>query len=160
MLGPWIKVNQMWSSRRWVRVYINILGWMGMEELNSDNHYIYFHGQESLRRNGVILLERLNKRVWNAVLGYNLKNNRMISVHFQGKSFNITVIQVYVPTTDAEESEVVSFYENLQDLLELTPKRKKKSYPFHHRGLECKSRKSRDTWRNRQVGHGVQNEAG
>ena len=63
MLGPWIKVNQMWSSRRWVRVYINILGWMGMEELNSDNHYIYFHGQESLRRNVVILIERLNNRV-------------------------------------------------------------------------------------------------
>ena len=86
----------------------------------------------------------------------------MISVRFQGKSFNITVIQVYVPTTDAEESEVGSFYENLQDLLELIPKRKKKkkSYPFHHRGLECKNRKSRDTRRNRQVGLGVQNEAG
>ena len=86
-----------------------------MEELNSDNQYIYFHGQESLRRNGVILLERLNTRVWNAVLGYNLKNNRMISVHFQGKSFNITVIQIYAPTTNAEE--VNQFVEHLQHLL-------------------------------------------
>ena len=74
----------------------------------------------------------------------------MISVHFQGKSFNITVIQVYAPTTVAEETEVEWFYEDLQDLLELTPKKKKRC-PFHHRGLECKSRKSRDTWNNRQV---------
>ena len=79
----------------------------------------------------------------------NLKNNRRISVHFQGKPFSITVIQVYAPTTNAEEAEVEKFYDDLQDLLELTPK--KKRYPFHHRGLECKSEKSRDTWSNRQV---------
>ena len=72
----------------------------------------------------------------------------MISVHFQGKPFNITVIQVYAPTTNAEEAEVEWFYEDLQDLLELTPKRR---YPFHYRGLECKSRKSRNTWSNRQI---------
>ena len=74
----------------------------------------------------------------------------MISVHFQGKSFNITVIQVYAPTTVAEETEVEWFYEDLQDLLDLTPKKKKRC-PFHHRGLECKSRQSRDTWSNRQA---------
>ena len=76
-----------------------------------------------------------------AVLGCNLKNDRMISVHFQGKPFNITVTQVYAPTTNAIEVEVECFYEDLQDLLELTPKKKKKKCPFHHRGLECKSRK-------------------
>ena len=80
----------------------------------------------------------------------NLKNDIMLSVCFQGKPFNITVIQVYAPTTDAEEAEIDWFYEDLQHLLELTPKKKKKS-PFHHRGLECKSRKSRDTWSKRQV---------
>ena len=102
------------------RVNINILGiselkCMGMGKFNSDNHYIYYCGQESLRINGVVIM--VNKRVRNAVLGCNLKNDRMISVHFQDKSFNFTVIQVYVPTTDAEESEVDSFHENLQDLL-------------------------------------------
>ena len=90
----------------------------------------------------------VNKRVRNAVLGCNLKNNRMISVHFQGKPFNITVIQVYAPTSNAEESEVEWFYEDLQDLLELTLK---KRCPFHYRGLECKSRKSRNTWGNRKI---------
>ena len=83
----------------------------------------------------------------------------MISVCFQGKSFNITVIQVYVPTTDAKESEVDWFYEDLQDLLGLTYTHTQR-YPFYHRGLECKRRKSRDTWGNRQVGLGAQNEAG
>ena len=116
-----------------------------MSKFNSDDHYIYYCGQESLKRNGVALI--VNKRVQNAVLGCNLKNNRMISVHFQGKSFNITVIQVYAPTRNAEEAEVERFYEDLQDLLELTPKR----CPFHYRGLECKSRKSRNTWSNRQI---------
>ena len=77
--------------------------------------------QESLRRNGVAII--LNKRVWNAVLGWNLKNNRMISVHFQSKPFNITVIQLYAPTSNAEEAEVEWFYEDLQDLLQLTPKK-------------------------------------
>ena len=92
-----------------------------MEEFNSDDHYIYYCGQESLRRNGVALI--VNKRVQNAVLGCNLKNNRMISVHFQGKPINITVIQVYAPASNAEEVEVEWFYEDLQDLLELTPKK-------------------------------------
>ena len=90
----------------------------------------------------------VNKRVRNAVLGCNLKNERMNSVHFQGKSFKITIIQVYAPTNNAEEAEVERFYEDLQDLLELTPK---KRGPFHYRGLECKSRTSRNTWSNRQL---------
>ena len=88
-----------------------------MGEFNSDDYYIYYCEQESLRTNGVALT--VNKRVWNAVPGCNLKNDRMISVHFQGKPFNITVIQVYAPTTNAEEAEVEWFYEDLQDLLEL-----------------------------------------
>ena len=92
-----------------------------MGKFNSDDHYIYYCGQESLRRNGVALI--VNKRVQNAVLGCNLKNNRMIFVRFQGKPFNITVIQVYTLTSNAEEAEVERFYEDLQDLLELTPKR-------------------------------------
>ena len=92
-----------------------------MGEFNSDDHYIYYCGQESLRRNGVAIM--VNKRVQNAVLGCNLKNDRMISVHFQGKPFSTTVIQVYVPTSNAEEAEVEWFYEDLQDLLALTPKK-------------------------------------
>ena len=92
-----------------------------MGEFNSDDHYIYYCGQESLRRNGVAIM--VNKRVRNAVLGYNLKNNSMNSVLFQGKPFNITVIQVYAPISNAEETEVERFYENLQDLLELKPKK-------------------------------------
>ena len=92
-----------------------------MGEFNSDDHYIYYCGQESLRRNGVSII--LNKTVQNAVLGCNLKNDRMISVCFQGKPFNITVTQVYAPTSNAEEAEVKWFYEVLQDLLELTPKK-------------------------------------
>ena len=92
-----------------------------MGDLNSDDHYIYYCGHESLRRNGVAIT--VNKRLWNAVLGSNLKNNRMISVHFQGKPFNIMVIQVYTPTSNAEEAEIEFFYEDLQDLLELTPKK-------------------------------------
>ena len=92
-----------------------------MGEFNSDDHYIYYCGQESLRRNGVAIM--VNKRVQNAVLGCNLKNDRMISVHLQGKQFNNTVIQVYAPTSNAEEAEVEWFYEVLQDLLELTSKK-------------------------------------
>ena len=92
-----------------------------MGEFNSDDHYIYCYGKESLRRNGVAIM--VNKRVQNALLGCNLKNDRMISVHFQGKPFNITVIQVYTLTNNAEEAEVEQFYEDLQDLLELTPKK-------------------------------------
>ena len=109
------------------RVNVDILGiselrWTGMDEFNSDDHYIYCCGQESLKRKGVAIM--VNKRVRNAVLGCNLKNNRMISVRFQGKSFNITVIQVYAPTRNAEEAEVEWFYEDLQDLLELTHTKK------------------------------------
>ena len=120
--------------------------WTGIGEFNSEDHYIYYCGQESLKRNGVAVM--VNKRVRNAVLGCNLKNDRMISVHFQGKAFNITVIQAYAPTSNAEEAEVEWFYEDLQDLLELTPQ---KRCPFHYRGLECKSGKSRNTWSNRQT---------
>ena len=105
---------------------INVLGiselkWTGMDEFNSDDHYIYYCGQEFLRRNGVAIM--VNKRVRNAVLGCILKNDRMISVCFQGKPFNITIIQVYASTSNAEEAEVEQFYEDLQDLLELTPKK-------------------------------------
>ena len=107
---------------------------------------ILYCGQESIRRNGGALI--VNKRDQNAVLGCSLKNNPMISVRFQGKQFNITVIQVYAPTTNAEEPEVKRFCEDLQDILELTPNKK---CLFHHRGLECKSRKSVDTWNNREV---------
>ena len=92
-----------------------------MGEFNSDGHYIYYCGQASLRKNGVAMI--VNKRVRNAVLGCNLKNDRMISVHFQGKPFSITVIQVYAPTSNAEEAEVEQIYEDLQDLLELTAKK-------------------------------------
>ena len=107
------------------RVNVNILGinelkWTGMGGFNSEDHYIYYCRQESLRRNGVAMI--VNKRVQNAVLGCNLKNGRMISVHFQGKPFNIMVILVYAPTSNAEEAEVEYFYEDRQDLLELTPK--------------------------------------
>ena len=103
-------------------VKVNFLGiselkWTGMGEFNSDDHYIYYCRQESLRRNGVAIM--VNKRVRNAVLGCNLKNHRTISVRFQGKPFNITVIQVYAPTSKAEEAEVERFYEDLQDLLVL-----------------------------------------
>ena len=100
---------------------ISKLKWTGMGEFNSDDHYIYYRGQESLRRNGVAIM--VNKTVQNAVLACNLKNERMISVRFQGKPFNITVIQVYAPTSNAEEAEVEQLYEDLQDLLELTPKK-------------------------------------
>ena len=92
-----------------------------MGGFNLDDHNIYYCWQESLRRNGVAIV--VNKRVWNAVLGYNLKNDRMISDHFQGKPFNITVIQIYAPTSNAEEAEDGQFYEDLQDLPELTPKK-------------------------------------
>ena len=86
---------------------ISKLKWTGKGEFNSDDHYIYYHGQESLRRNGAAI--RVNKRVRNAVLGCNFKNDRMISVHFQGKPFNITVNQVYTPTTNAKDAEVKWF---------------------------------------------------
>ena len=108
------------------RVNIHILGisqlkWTRMGEFNSDDHYIYYCVQESLRSNRVAII--VNKRVQNAALGCSLRNNRMISVHFQEKPFNTTVIQVYAPTNNAEEADVEWFYEYLQDLLELTPKK-------------------------------------
>ena len=113
-------------KKEMARVNINILGigelkWTGMGEFNSDDHYIYYRGQESLRRNGVAFI--VNKRVRNAVLGCNLKNDGTISVHYQGEPFSITVIQVYVPTSNVEEAEVERLFEDLQDLLELTPKK-------------------------------------
>ena len=110
------------------RVNIDVLGlgiselkWTGIGEFNSDDHYIYYCGQESLRRNEVAII--VNKRVQKAVLGCNLKNDRMISVYFQGKPFYSTVIQVYAPNTNAKEAEVQKLYEDLQDLLELTPQK-------------------------------------
>ena len=131
------------------RVNIDILGiseqkWTGM--VNLTQMTIISTTVESLRRNGVAII--VNKRVQNSVLGCNLKNDRMISVHYQGKPFNTTVLQVYAPTSNAEEAEVEQFYEDLQDLLELKPK---KRFPLHFRGLECKSRKSRNTWSNRKI---------
>ena len=119
------------------RVNIDILGirelkWTGMGEFNLNDHYIYYCGQESLRRNGVAIM--VNKRVRNAVLGCNFKNGRMTSVHLQGKPFNITVIQVYAPTSNAEEAEVEWFYEDLQDVLELTLK--KMSFSLQGTGMQ------------------------
>ena len=132
------------------RVNVNILGigklkWSRMGEFNSDDHYIYYCGQESRRRNGVAIIDK--KRFRNAVLGCNLKNDRMISVCFQGKPFNIMVIQAYATTSNAKKAEAEWFHEDLQDLLELTPER----CHFHFRGLECNSRKSKNTWHNRQI---------
>ena len=118
------------------------MDWNG--QINSDDHYIYYCGQESLRRNGVAII--VNKRVQNAVVGCNLKNDRVISVCFQGKLFNITIIQVYALTSNAEEVE--RFYEDLQDLLELTCK---KDVLFIIGHWSAKSKKSRNTWSNRQI---------
>ena len=142
------------------RVNINILGiselkWTGMGEFNSDDHYIYYYGQESLRRHGVAIM--VNKRVQNAVHACNLKNERMISVHFQSKPFNITVIQIYAPTSNAEEAEVERFYEDLQDLLELTPK---KDVLFIIRDWNAKVRSQETSRVIGKFGLGVQNEAG
>ena len=134
-----------------VRVNVDILGisklkWTGMGEFKSNDHYIYYCRQESLRRNGVAIM--VNKKSPKCSIWMQSQNQGMISVHFQGKPFNITVIQVYALTNNVEEAEVEWFYEDLQDLLELnTPKR----CPFHYRGLECKSRKSRNTWSNGQI---------
>ena len=131
-------------------VNIDILGisklkWTGMGEFNSDDHYTYYCGQESLRRTGVAIIINKSEIQYSDAMS---KNDRMISVRFQGKPFTITVIQVYAPTSNAEEAEVQWFYEDLQDFLQLTPP---KRCPFHYRGLECKSRKSRNTWSNRQI---------
>ena len=112
---------------------IHELKWTGMGEFNSDDHYIYYCGQESLRRNGVAIM--VNKRVRNTVLGCNLTNDGMISVRLQGKPFNITVFKVYAPTSNAEEAEVEQFLEDLQDLLELTSP---KNVFFRNSKLEVK----------------------
>ena len=129
--GTWIVMSMNQGKlevvqQEMTRVNIDILGiselrWTGMGEFNTDDHYIYYCGQESLRRNGVAII--VNKIFQNAVLGCSLKNDRMISVHFQGKPFSTTIIQVCAPTSNAEEAEVERFYEDLQDLLELTPKK-------------------------------------
>ena len=142
------------------RVNVDILGiselkWTGMGEFNSGDHCIYFCGQESLRRNGAAVM--VNKRIRHAVLGCSLKNDRMISVHLQGKPFNITVIQVYVPTSDAEEAEVEWFYEDLQDLLEQTPK---KGVLFIIGDWNAKVGSQETPGVTGRFGLGVQNEAG
>ena len=142
------------------RVNIDIQGirelrWTGMGEFNSDDHYIYYCGQESLRRNGIAYI--LNKTVQNAVLGCNLKNDRMISVHFQGKPFNIMVIQVYAPTRNAEEPEVEWFYEDVQDLLELTSK---KDVLFIIGDWNAKVGSQETSGVTGKFGLGMQNEAG
>ncbi|KAB0339284.1 hypothetical protein FD754_024006, partial [Muntiacus muntjak] len=142
------------------RVNVNILGiielkWTGMGECNSDDHYIYYCGQESLRRNGVAVI--VNKRVRNAVLGCSLKNDRMISVRFQGKPFNIMVIQAYAPTSNAEEAEAERFYEDLQDLLELTLK---KDVLFIIGDWDAKVGSQETPGVTGKFGFGVRNEAG
>ena len=142
------------------RVNVDILGitelkWTGMGEFNSDDHCIYYCGQESLRRNGVAIM--VNKRVRNAVLGCNLKNERMISVRFQGKPFNMTVIQAYARTRNTEEAEVERFYEDLQDLLELTPQ---KDFLFIIGDWNAKVGSQETPGIAGKFGLGVQNEAG
>ena len=147
------------AKQEMARVNVDNLGiselkWTGMGEFNSDDHYIYYCGPDSLRRNGVAIM--VNKRVQNAVLGGNLKNNRMISVHFQGKPFNITAIQVYALTSNTEEAEVERFYEALQDLLELTPKK----YVLFIRGdWHAKVRSQETPGVTGKFGLGMQNEA-
>ena len=148
-----LEVVKQWMAR----VNVDILGiselkWIGMGEFNSDDHYIYYCGQESLGRNGVAIM--VNRRVQNAVLRCNLKNNRMVSVHFQGKPFNITVIQVYAPNSNAEEAEVEWFYEDLQDLL--TPK---KDVLFIIGDWNAKLRSQELPGVTGKFGLGVQNEA-
>ena len=142
------------------RVNVDILGiselkWTGMGEFNSDDHYIDYCGQESLRRNGVAIM--VNKRVRNAVLGCSLKNDRMISVHLQGRPFSITVIQFYAPTSNAEEAEVEWSCEDLQDFLELTPK---KDVLFIIQDWNAKVGSQETPGVTGKFGLGVQNEAG
>ena len=121
---------------------------------NSYDHYIYYCGQETLRRNEIAIM--VNKRVQNAVLGCSLKNDRMISVRFQGKPFNVTVIQVYPPSSNAEEAEVEWFYEDLQDLLELTPQ---KDVPFIIGDWNAKVGSQETPGVTGNFGLGIQNEA-
>ena len=134
---------------------ISKLKWIGMGEFNPDDHYIYYCGQESLRRNGVAII--VNKRIQNAVLGCKLKNDRMISVCFQDKPFNITVMQVYAPTSNTEEAEVECFYEDIQDLLELTFK---KDVLFITGDWTAKVRSQEIPGVTGKFGLGVQNKAG
>ena len=146
--------------KQMARINNNILGiselkWTGMGKFNSDEHYIYYCGQDSLRRNGVAII--VNKRVRNALLGCNLKNDRMISVRFQGKPFNITVIQVYALTSNAEEAEVEQFYEDIQDLLELIPQ---KDVLFIIAAWNTKVGRQEILGVTSKFGLGVQNEAG
>ena len=142
------------------RLNVDILGiselkWTRMNEFSSDDHYIYYCGQESLRKNTVAIM--VNKRVQNAVLGCNLKKDRMVSVRFQGKPFNIMVIQVYAPTSNAEEAEAEWFYEDLQDLLELTPKR---DVLFIIGDWNAKVGSEETPGVTGKFGHGIRNEAG
>ena len=142
------------------RVNVNVLGisklkWTGMSEFNSDDHYIYYCRQESLRRNGAAIM--VNKRVQNAVLGCNLKNDRMIAVCFQGKPFNIMVIQAYAPTSNTEEAEVEQLYEDLHDFLELTPP---KDVLFVIGDWNAKVGNQETPGVTGKFGLGVQNEAG
>ena len=142
------------------RVNVDILGiselkWTGMGEFNSDDHYIYYFGQESLRRNRVGII--VNKRVQNVVLGCNLKNDRMISIHFQSEAFSIIVIQVSAPNSNSEEAEVERFYEDLQDLLELTPP---KFVLFIIRDWNAKGGSQEIPGVTGKFGLGVQNEVG
>ena len=142
------------------RVNVDILGinelkWTGMGEFNSDDHYIYYCGQESLKRNGVAIT--VNKRVRNTVLGCTLKNNRIISICFRGKPSDIMVIQVSAPNSNAEEAEIEQFYENLQDLLELTPP---KDDLFIIGAWNAKVGSQETSGITGKFGLGVQNEAG
>ena len=141
MLGPWIKVNWKWSSRRWQEW---ALKWLEMGEFNSDNHYIYYCGQESLRRNGVAIIVNKSPKCSTWMQPQKWQNDFCL---FSRQTIQYTVIQVYAPTSNAEEAEVERFYEDLHDLLGLTPP---KRCPFHYRGLEYKNRKAGDTWNNRQ----------
>ena len=134
---------------------ISELRWTGMGEFNSEDQYIYYCGQESLRRNGVAII--VNKRVWNTILGCNLKNDRMILVQFQGKPFRTTVIQVYALTSNVEEAEVEQFYEDLQDTLELTPK---KDVLFNTGDWDANVRSQEIPGVTGRFGLGVQNESG
>ena len=147
-------------KKEMARVNVDILGiselkWTGMGEFNSDDHYIYSCGQGSLGRNRVAFI--VSERVKNTVLGCNLKNDRMISVHFQGKPLNITVIQDYAPTTNAKEAEFEWFYEDLQDLLELTPK---KDVLFIIGDWNAKVGSQEIPGVTGKIGLGIQNEAG
>ena len=142
------------------RVNVDILGiselkWTGMGEFNSDDHSIYYCGQGSLRRNGVAIM--VNRRVWNAVLGCNLKNDRLISVRFQDKPYNIIVIHIYAPTSNAEEAEVEQSYEDQQDVLELTSK---KDVLFIKGDWNAKVGNQETPGVTGKFGLGIQNEAG